>query len=104
MAQNEQPRKPFRVLVVGGGIAGLTMSHCLSRANIDHVVLEAYSQVASPKGASIGFWPHGMRILSQIGCANEILDRSVSMQYSYNRLPTGKPLSATRLWDFIQER
>ena len=104
MAQNEQPRKPFRVLVVGGGIAGLTMSHCLSRANIDHVVLEAYSQVASPKGASIGFWPHGMRILSQIGCANEILDRSVSMQYSYNRLPTAHPLTTTRRWDFIQER
>lgn len=102
MAQNEQ--KPFKVVVVGGGIAGLAMSHCLSRANIDHVVLEAYSEIASPRGASIGFWPHGMRILSQIGCAKEILERSVSLQYSYNRLPNGKPVSATRLWDFIQER
>jgi 2-polyprenyl-6-methoxyphenol hydroxylase-like FAD-dependent oxidoreductase len=100
----EKRPRPFKVLVVGGGIAGLTMSHCLSRAKIDHVVLEAYPEVASPVGASIGFWAHGMRILSQIGCAEEILDRSARLQYSYNRLPNGKPMSASRLFDLVEER
>jgi len=102
MSDNEQ--KPFRVVVVGGGVAGLTMSHCLSRAGIDHVVLEAYPEIVSPRGASIGFWPHGMKILSQIGCWKDIQDQCVSMQYSYNRLPNGKPITATRLWDMIQAR
>lgn len=97
-------QKPFRVLVVGGGVAGLTMSHCLSRAGIDHVVLEAYPEIVSAKGASIGFWPHGMKILSQIGCWEDIQERSLPMQHSYNRLPSGKPFTATRLWDMIQSR
>ena len=101
MAENDQ--KHFRVLIVGGGIAGLTLSHCLTKSGIDHVVFESYD-VLSPRGASIGFWPHGMKILSQIGCADDIKDQSMSMQYSYNRSPDGKPISTTRLWDFIQVR
>ena len=31
--------KPFRVVVVGAGIVGLSILHALQRANIDHVVL-----------------------------------------------------------------
>ena len=101
MAQNEQ--KQFKVLIVGGGIAGLTLSHCLSKAGIDHVVLESH-EIVSPRGASIGFWPHGMKVLSQIGCAEDIKDQSMSLQYSYNRSPDGRPITATRLWDYIQTR
>ncbi|TIU04292.1 MAG: pyridine nucleotide-disulfide oxidoreductase, partial [Mesorhizobium sp.] len=28
------------VVIIGGGQAGLALSHCLGRAGIDHVVLE----------------------------------------------------------------
>ena len=97
-------KRPFRVIVVGGGIAGLALSLCLSKAGVDHVVIEAYPEIASPRGASIGFWPHGMKILSQIGCFEDIKKQSVPMEYSYDRLPSGKPASAGRLWDFIEAR
>ncbi|KAI9370397.1 hypothetical protein BJX61DRAFT_544639, partial [Aspergillus egyptiacus] len=59
---------PFRVIIVGGGIAGLTASHALQKAHIDHVVLERSSDIAPPVGASIAIYPHGARILHQIGC------------------------------------
>jgi putative flavoprotein involved in K+ transport len=32
----------FSVIVVGGGQAGLSMSHCLKRRDVDHVVLERH--------------------------------------------------------------
>jgi len=54
----------FRVIVVGGGVAGLTASHALQKANIDHVVLERHLEPAPPAGASIAIYPHGARILS----------------------------------------
>lgn len=60
------PAKPFKVIVVGGGIAGLAMSHALQLAKIDHVVLEAYGEVCSHVGASIGLWPNGIRVLDQV--------------------------------------
>jgi 2-polyprenyl-6-methoxyphenol hydroxylase-like FAD-dependent oxidoreductase len=102
MDRTEQ--KPFRVVVIGGGIAGITLSHCLQKAGVDHVVLETHSKVAAPVGASIGFWPHAMRILSQLGCSEDILRRTKAMQYSHNRMPDGKALSSSRLWDYIQNR
>lgn len=101
---DQKPQKPFRVVVVGGGIAGITMSHCLQKAGIDHIVLETHSEVAAPVGASIGFWPHGMRILDQLGCGEDILRRCEAMQQSHSRMPDGKALSSTRLWDYIQQR
>ncbi|KAK2039662.1 FAD/NAD(P)-binding domain-containing protein [Colletotrichum somersetense] len=62
----------FRVIVIGAGVAGLTASHCLQKAGIDHVVLERRGAVAPPEGVSIGMWPHGCRILHQIGCLEPV--------------------------------
>jgi FAD dependent monooxygenase len=54
MAKQEQASpKPFRVIVVGAGVVGLSLSHALQLANIDHVVLEKHSQVVSLHGAAL---------------------------------------------------
>ncbi|XXH00682.1 hypothetical protein Hte_007032 [Hypoxylon texense] len=63
---------PFRVIVVGAGVAGLTASHCLQKAGIDHVVLERRNEVAPAEGASIAMYPQGSRILHQIGCLKAV--------------------------------
>ncbi|KAL4918466.1 hypothetical protein BDW62DRAFT_200844 [Aspergillus aurantiobrunneus] len=57
----------FKVVIVGGSIAGLTLAHCLSRAGIDYVVLEKRNEIAPQVGASIGIMPHGGRIMDQLG-------------------------------------
>ncbi|KAG7103743.1 FAD-dependent monooxygenase andE like protein [Verticillium longisporum] len=36
----------FRVLVAGGGIAGLTLANCLERAGVEYILLEAHDNVA----------------------------------------------------------
>ncbi|KAJ5928125.1 hypothetical protein N7466_007081 [Penicillium verhagenii] len=63
---------PFKVVIVGGSIAGLTLAHCLDRAGIDYVILERRKDVAPQEGASIGIMPNGARILEQLGLYSEL--------------------------------
>jgi 2-polyprenyl-6-methoxyphenol hydroxylase-like FAD-dependent oxidoreductase len=81
----------FRVIIAGGGIAGLTLANALERAGIDFVLLEGRSEIAPQVGASIGrlssrsyrcamisltfntgIFPNGCRILDQLGCMDDI--------------------------------
>ncbi|PYI33097.1 FAD/NAD(P)-binding domain-containing protein [Aspergillus indologenus CBS 114.80] len=63
---------PFKVIIVGGSVAGLTLAHCLQHANIEHIVLEKGSDVAPQLGASVGIMPNGGRILAQLNLFDAI--------------------------------
>ncbi|PLB55512.1 monooxygenase [Aspergillus steynii IBT 23096] len=62
----------FHVVIVGGSIAGLTLAHCLQRANISHVVLEKGKEIAPQLGASVAIFANGARILQQLGIYEDI--------------------------------
>jgi 2-polyprenyl-6-methoxyphenol hydroxylase-like FAD-dependent oxidoreductase len=59
-------KNPFRVLIAGGGIAGLVLAHMLEKFQIDYLLLEAHSEIDPTIGASIGILPNGARILDQL--------------------------------------
>ncbi|KAF2835087.1 FAD/NAD(P)-binding domain-containing protein [Patellaria atrata CBS 101060] len=63
----------FRIIICGGGIAGLTLANALQHASIDYILLEGRSEIAPQLGASIGMAPNGSRILDQLGCYDDIL-------------------------------
>lgn len=65
-------KKPFTVLIAGGGIAGLTLANMLERIGVDYLILEAYREMAPQVGASIGILPNGSRVLDQIGLYEDI--------------------------------
>ncbi|KAI9745064.1 MAG: hypothetical protein M1818_001342 [Claussenomyces sp. TS43310] len=67
------PQKPFRVVIVGGSVAGLGIANMLQANDIDYIVLEGYPKIAPQVGASIGMLPHGNRILDQLGVFKKIL-------------------------------
>ena len=62
----------FKVVIVGGGISGLTLANALQHAGVDFVLLEARSEIAPQLGASIGIAPNGSRILDQLSCYDAI--------------------------------
>ncbi|KAJ6481201.1 FAD binding domain-containing protein [Mycena vitilis] len=64
----EREKHKFKVLIVGGSIAGLVLANMLEQLGIDFLVLEGYTEIAPQVGASIAFHPNGCRILDQIGC------------------------------------
>lgn len=94
----------FRVVVVGAGIAGLIAAHTLRKAGIDHVVLEKGGEVAPPAGASIAIYPHGARILHQIGCLQAAKDACTLMERFVNRMPNGKVVVDSKFFQYIKEK
>jgi 2-polyprenyl-6-methoxyphenol hydroxylase-like FAD-dependent oxidoreductase len=94
----------FRVIVVGAGVAGLSASHCLQKAGIDHVVIEKHREVAPSWGASITFYPQGARILSQLGCLKSVMSASSPCKWFWSRKPDGTAISRNGFFGFVKEK
>jgi len=80
----------FRVVIVGGGIAGLTLANALERAHIDYVLLEAREKIGPHAGASIAFFANGCRILDQLGCFDAVDAESEPLRWIAEHLPSGE--------------
>ncbi|KAK7757299.1 hypothetical protein SLS62_000849 [Diatrype stigma] len=79
---------PFKVIIIGAGVTGLTLAHCLAKAGIDYVLLDK-GVVAPPFGTTITMQPHGCRILHQLGCLDSVLNTTSIMGGAYCRDPSG---------------
>lgn len=74
MTGSSSKDRPLRVLIVGGGIAGLTLALALEKAPvlIEYLLFEARDTLAPNLGASIGLAPNGSRILDQLGVYEDL--------------------------------
>lgn len=88
------PKSSFKVIIAGGGIAGLTLANSLSQAHIDYVLLEARDEIAPQVGASIGIFAQGGRILDQMGAYDDILKLTYPVTY-INQWHNGKIVNRT---------
>lgn len=79
----------MRVVIVGGGISGLTLASALEKADIDFVLLESRSLFDPQVGASIAIQASGMRILDQLGAADEIIGQTVPIHHTRQRRSDG---------------
>lgn len=64
--ENNTPLKPFRVIIAGGSVAGLTLANALERAGIDYLLLEK-RDVAPNLGQSILVLPCTSLVFEQLG-------------------------------------
>ncbi|KAK2736194.1 hypothetical protein FQN57_000868 [Myotisia sp. PD_48] len=96
-------RCSFKVVIVGGSIAGLTLAHGLEKLGIDYVVLEKRSDIAPQEGASIGIMPNGGRILEQLGIFNAVEASIEPLDSAHVAWPDGYSFS-TRAPDILNER
>ncbi|PYI10939.1 FAD binding monooxygenase [Aspergillus sclerotiicarbonarius CBS 121057] len=65
------PKADVQVLIVGGGIAGLTLANICKRIGLTYKVLERTAEVA-PVGAGISLAPNALRLLDQLGFMDQI--------------------------------
>ena len=84
----------FRVIIVGGSITGLTLAHCLSRAGIDHIVLEKRAEIAPQEGAFIGLWPNGAQVLQQLGLYDSLEKLTTPVDRMHISYPDGFSFSS----------
>ncbi|KAJ8117535.1 hypothetical protein OPT61_g1299 [Boeremia exigua] len=94
----------FRVVIAGGGIAGLTLANALEKAGIDYVLLEARDTIAPNVGASIGLFPNAARLLDQLGCFDPISDTAAPLRWTRSRDNTGAQYFASDGIQLVQAR
>ena len=70
----------YRVAIVGGGIAGLTLALALEKQDIDYILFESQDSLTPDRGASVGLQPNGLRILDQLGLIDEIEKHTGTLQ------------------------
>lgn len=61
-----QERKPFKVIIAGGSVSGLTLANALERAGVDFVLLEK-RDIAPIKGQTIFVLPCTALVFAQLG-------------------------------------
>ncbi|KAL5872991.1 hypothetical protein ACKVWC_008611 [Pyricularia oryzae] len=89
-------KRPFRVIIVGGGIGGLVLANMLQEFDIEYVILEAWTEIAPAVGASIGMIANGLRILDQIGCYEPLRKLLKELNdHSCLRYHDGQPFATT---------
>ncbi|KAL4812886.1 hypothetical protein BDW67DRAFT_169295 [Aspergillus spinulosporus] len=82
-------KRNFKVIVVGGSIAGLTLAHSLDLAGIDYIVLEKHSDPLATVGGSIGLLPNGWRILHQLGLRHQLEQEACPVKVAHMAYPDG---------------
>ncbi|CRG87305.1 FAD binding domain protein [Talaromyces islandicus] len=85
----EYENSPFKVVIVGGGITGLTLAHCLDRAGVDYVLLEKHIDICANIGGAIAVEPNGTQILDQLGFYHDFKKKAHELRGWYYRYPGG---------------
>jgi 2-polyprenyl-6-methoxyphenol hydroxylase and related FAD-dependent oxidoreductases len=83
------------VIIVGGGIGGLTLALALHKAGVRCRVFEAVPQL-KPLGVGLNLLPHAMREMDSLGlkealCAKGILTREYSFYTNHGQLVDHEP-------------
>lgn len=83
----------FRVIISGGGIAGLTLANALQHIDVDYILLEGRDEIAPQVGASIGILSNGGRIFDQLDCYETIRARDEPVLWQGDHYESGKYIS-----------
>jgi 2-polyprenyl-6-methoxyphenol hydroxylase-like FAD-dependent oxidoreductase len=94
----------MKVLIVGGGIGGLTLGAFLEKLGIEYEIIEKAQQFDSNhQGFLIGIWHYGREVLKKLGL-DETFDRSGQPVKQFMiKNGKGKLLYQYNFWEFYTE-
>ncbi|KAL4914357.1 hypothetical protein BDW62DRAFT_204624 [Aspergillus aurantiobrunneus] len=96
----ENPPKDFKVIIIGGSIAGLTLAHCLQRAGISYTLLEKHRDFRPRLGGVLVIAPSGARIIDQLGLYESMRAASEPITTPRTGFPNGACSTQTWLGEF----
>ena len=81
-----------KIAIIGGGIAGLTFAHCLSKEKYDINIFEK-KKVFGEVGAAISVFPNALDVIDKIGLLDPILQTSGKFENVFLKTKNGQILS-----------
>ncbi|KAJ5715439.1 uncharacterized protein N7483_012620 [Penicillium malachiteum] len=94
------PLRPCKVIISGGGVAGLTLAVALDKIGVDYQLLEAYPDIAPKVGGGICFLPNALTIFDQLGFYEDLTTICPPLSNFGFRDPNGDLLSSSdNNWD-----
>jgi FAD-dependent urate hydroxylase len=96
----------LRVVIVGGGIGGLTTALGLHRFGHHPVVVEQTAELR-PVGAGLSLWPNGIKVLNLLGLGSRVAALGGTMDRMAYADAAGQPLldfALSELYDRVGER
>ncbi|KAL4918439.1 FAD/NAD(P)-binding domain-containing protein [Aspergillus aurantiobrunneus] len=92
--------RPCKVIIAGGGLAGLVLALMLEKLGVDYLLLEARADIVAKAGGGLCMLPNGLRILDQLGCYEDLVARGKHAMDSVDlRDPNGESLVSTGGWE-----
>ncbi|KAK8016940.1 hypothetical protein PG993_015129 [Apiospora rasikravindrae] len=100
MADNK--KKTFRAIIIGGGPVGMYLAHALQETGIDYVLCEKRDAIPPATAFGLFLWPHGLRLLHQVG----LIDQTEAISSLLTKIthvgPTGEVVREYSDFGFIQ--
>ncbi|RYP64696.1 hypothetical protein DL771_008653 [Monosporascus sp. 5C6A] len=94
----------FRVAIVGGSVAGLTLALHLEKLGIDWFLIERHREIAPQLGASINLAPNALQLLDQLGCFEEIDQKAYPMEHVTTRNGSGTVIYGFDIFDRVRTK
>lgn len=108
MADKSPQQNPFKVIIIGGSVAGLTLANALEKANIDYVLLEK-RDVCPNVGQTIFVLPCTSLVLEQLGISSKLEEIAIPLRTREHWAGNGKDggaklfCSSDELWRLYQK-
>ncbi|KAI1763327.1 putative monooxygenase [Hypoxylon sp. FL1150] len=99
----EVPR-PFRAIIVSGGMVGLTAAHIFSQAGINFLILEKHDSPLCRYGAGLAMWPQTIRVLDQLGLLEALMPNLDFLEETItSSSDDGRARMAEKTFDWIEQ-
>ncbi len=88
--------KNIRIVIIGGGIAGLTTALCLEYYGYKNYIVYEQAPEFKEIGAAISLWPNALKVYKKLGLYDQLMEKWGEINTAFIKTDSGKVLAKTK--------